>query len=181
MRRTNTRVVAVMAGAISLTACVVPPVAPTVPVAPGPNKSFAVFAADQAACEQYAAAQTGPDAAAANNQAVGVALLGTALGAGLGAGIGAAVGNAGKGAAIGAASGGALGILGNAGGAPAQIALQQEYDVLYAQCMSTHGNNVPGFASPSGTPPYAASGQAPYAAPPGSLPYGAPPPSGTAP
>jgi hypothetical protein len=101
MRRTNTRVVAVMAGAISLTACVVPPVAPTVPVAPGPNKSFAVFAADQAACEQYAAAQTGPDAAAANNQAVGVALLGTALGAGLGAGIGAAVGNAGKGAAIG--------------------------------------------------------------------------------
>jgi hypothetical protein len=109
------------------------------------------------------------------------ALLGTALGAGLGAGIGAAVGNAGKGAAIGAASGGALGILGNAGGAPAQIALQQEYDVLYAQCMSTHGNNVPGFAPPSGTPPYAASGQAPYAAPPGSLPYGAPPPSGTAP
>jgi hypothetical protein len=56
--------------------------------------------------------------AAANNQAVGGALLGTALGAGLGAGIGAAAGNAGKRAAIGAASGGALGIIGNAGGAP---------------------------------------------------------------
>ena len=62
--------------------------------------------------QQNAAAQLSPAVAAANNQAVGVALLGGALGAGLGAGIGAATGNAGKGAAIGAASGGALGIIG---------------------------------------------------------------------
>src|SRR6185369_739955 len=114
-----------MAAAISLTACVAPPAAPTIPVAPGPNKSLDAFAADQAVCQQYAAAQTAPAAAAANNQAVGGALLGT----GLGAGIGAAAGNAGKGAAIGAASGGALGILGNASGAHyAQGSLQQQYD-----------------------------------------------------
>src|SRR5690349_20680214 len=114
MGRIDRRTVVAMAAAISLTACVAPPAAPTIPVAAGPNKSLDAFAADQAVCQQYAAAQTAPAAAAANNQAVGGALLGTALGAGLGAGIGAAAGNAGKGAAIGAASGGALGILGNA-------------------------------------------------------------------
>jgi hypothetical protein len=79
--------------------------------------------------------------AAANNQAVGGALLGGALGAGLGAGIGAAAGNAGKGAAIGAASGGALGIIGNADGAPyPQESLQQQYDIMYGQCMAAHGD-----------------------------------------
>ncbi|MGC2203018.1 MAG: glycine zipper family protein, partial [Stellaceae bacterium] len=69
------RLAAVAAGALSLAACVQTPVAPTIPVAPGPNKSFDAFAADQAACQQYAAAQTAPSAAAANNQAVGTALL----------------------------------------------------------------------------------------------------------
>ena len=59
-----------------------------------------MFGADQAACQQFSAAQISPAVAAANNQAVGGALLGAALGAGLGAGIGAAAGNAGKGAAM---------------------------------------------------------------------------------
>ena len=174
MKGIDPRVVAVVAGAISLTACVAPPVGPTIAVAPGRNKSFDAFGADQAACQQYAAAQTGPAAAAANNQAVGGALLGTALGAGLGAGIGAAAGSAGRGAAIGAASGGALGILGNAGGAPyAQMSLQQQYDVTYAQCMSARGNSVPGLPPPAGAPPYGAPGQPPYAGPPGATPpYG---------
>ena len=105
--------------------------------------------------------------AAANNQAVGGALLGTALGAGLGAGIGAATGNAGKGAAIGAASGGALGIIGNADGAPfAQEALQQQYDVMYGQCMAAQGNSVASF-SPPGTTPYSGSAS-PYS---GDLPF----------
>lgn len=183
MRGIDRRVVAVVIGVISLTACVAPPVAPTIAVAPGPNKSFDAFGADQAACQQYAAAQTAPSVAAANNQAVGGALLGTALGAGLGAGIGAAAGNAGKGAAIGAASGGALGILGNAGATPyAQGSVQQQYDIVYAQCMSAHGNSVPGFAPPPGAPPYAASGRPPYAGPPGPPPpYGTTPPYGAAP
>ncbi|HJU18379.1 MAG TPA: glycine zipper family protein, partial [Stellaceae bacterium] len=68
--------------AVSLSACV-GPLGPTVPVAPGPGKSFDAFAADQATCEQYAEVQVGPQAAYANNRAVGSALLGTALGAGL--------------------------------------------------------------------------------------------------
>jgi len=94
--------------------------------------------------------------AAANYQAVGGALLGGALGAGLGAGIGAAAGNAGKGAAIGAASGGALGIIGNADGAPyPQESLQQQYDIImYGQCMAAHGNSVASLSPPPGAAPY---------------------------
>jgi len=103
------QIAAALAAAISLAACIAPPAAPTIPVAPGPSKTLEMFGADQAACQQNAAAQLSPAVAAANNQAVGGALLGGALGAGLGAGIGAAAGNAGKGAAIGAASGGASG------------------------------------------------------------------------
>ena len=96
-----------------------------------------------------------PAVAAANNQAVGGALLGAALGAGLGAGIGAAAGNAGKGAAIGAASGGALGIIGNADGAPyPQQSLQQQYDIMYGQCMAAHGNSVANLSPPPGAAPY---------------------------
>src|SRR5689334_21901961 len=187
-----------LAATISLAACVAPPAAPTIPVVPGPNKSFDRFDADQATCQQYAAAQISPAVNAANNQAVGGALLGTALGAGLGAGIGAAAGNAGRSAAIGAASGGGLGILGNAAATPyAQGSLQQQYDVVHAQCMSAHGNSIPGFGPPpyaasrqgpyGGAPPYGASGQGSYGGPPGPPPpygnassYGAPPyPPGT--
>ena len=149
------QIAAALAATISLAACVAPPAAPTIPVAPGPNKTLDRFGADQAACQQYAAAQISPAVAAANNQAVGGALLGTALGAGLGAGIGAAAGNAGKGAAIGAASGGALGIIGNAGGAPfAQESLQQQYDVMYGQCMAAQGNSVASFSAPPAVLPY---------------------------
>jgi len=126
-------------------------------VAPGPNKTLDRFDADQAVCQQYAAAQISPAVAAANNQAVGGALLGAALGAGLGAGIGAAAGNAGKGAAIGAASGGALGIIGNADGAPyPQESLQQQYDIMYGQCMAAHGNSVASLSPPPGAAPYSA-------------------------
>jgi hypothetical protein len=146
---------AALAATISLAACVAPPVAPTIPVAPGPSTTLDRFDADQATCQQYAAAQIAPAVAAANNWAVGGALLGAALGAGLGAGIGAAAGNAGKGAGIGAASGGALSIISNAGGAPyAQGSLQQQYDIMYGQCMAARGNSVASFSPPPGTASY---------------------------
>src|SRR6202022_355803 len=152
---------------IALSACVVPPMAPTIPVAPGANKQFSAFAADQSYCQQYATAQTAPQAAAATNQAVGTAVLSTALGAGLGAAIGG-----GRGAGIGAASGAAFGTVVGAGGAGyAQMSLQQQYDVVYGQCMAAQGNQVPGFSPPPGTPPYAGTpGPSPYA--PGPSPYG---------
>ena len=172
------QIAAALAATISLAACVAPPVAPTIPVAPGPRTTLDRFDADQVACQQYAATQIAPAVAAANNQAVGGALLGAALGAGLGAGIGAVAGNAGKGAAIGTASGGALGIIGNSGGAPyPQGSLQQQYDIMYGQCMAAHGNSVASFSPPPGTPFYSA-GPPPPA--PGGAPYpGAPilPPS----
>jgi hypothetical protein len=140
---------AALATTIFLAACVAPPAAPTIPVAPGPTKMLDMFGADQAVCQQSAAAQISPAVAAANNRAVGDALLGAALGAGLGSGIGAAAGNAGKGVAIGAASGGALGIIGNADGAPyAQESLQQQYDIMYGQCMAAHGNSVASLSRP---------------------------------
>src|SRR5579875_1913488 len=112
---------------VALCACV-GPLGPTIPVAPGPGKSFAAFAADQETCRQYADAQVGPQAAYANSRAVGSALLGTALGGG-------------HGAAIGAASGAVVGTAAGASGAGfAQMSLQQQYDLAYAECMSAHGN-----------------------------------------
>lgn len=165
MKSIDPRAVGALALVASLAACVAPPPGPTIPVAPGPGKSFDAFAADQNVCAQYAGAQTAPAAAAANNQAVGSAIIGTALGAGLGAAIGG-----GHGAAIGAASGAALGTAyGATGSTYAQMSLQQQYDVMYGECMMAHGNQVPGFAPPPGAPPYAGSG---YAPPPG---YGPPP------
>ena len=180
----HSQIVAAMVATISLTTCVAPPTAPTIPVGLGPNKTLDAFNADQAACQQYAAAQIAPAVAAANNQAVGGALLSAALGAGLGAGIGTAAGNAGKGAAIGAASGGGLGIIGNAAGSPyAQGSLQQQYDIMYGECMAAHGNSVASFSPPPGTPPYFG-GPPPYSGGPSYYPsspspyyYGGPPPS----
>jgi hypothetical protein len=168
MRRIDARVGVLVAMAISLAACVAPPLGPTIPVAPGPNRSFDAFAADQAFCQQYAASQTAPAAYAANNQAVGGAILTTALGAAIGGAVGG-----GRGAGIGAASGAALGTVAGASSSGfAQMSLQQQYDVIYAQCMAAHGNSVPGFSPPPGAPPYGAPGRQPYAGPPGPPPYG---------
>ena len=168
MRGIDRRVAAVVAGAISLTACVAPPLGPTIAVAPGPNKSFDAFAADQAVCQQYAAAQTAPGVYAANNQALGGAILTAALGAALGGAIGG-----GRGAGIGAASGAAFGTVAGASGSGfAQMSLQQQYDIMYAQCMSAHGHSVPGLSPPPGAPPYGAPGRSPYAGPPGPPPFG---------
>jgi hypothetical protein len=165
----NAKLAGSAAIALTLAACAAPPPGPTIPVAPGPGKSFDQFAADQAGCEQYASAQTAPGAAAATNQGVGTAILGTALGAGLGAAIGG-----GQGAAIGAASGAVLGTAAGASGANyAQMSLQQQYDMFYAQCMYAKGNQVPGFGRGPGAPP-------PYGPPSGygPPPYGPPPPPG---
>ena len=150
MKGIDPRIAVALALTVSLGACVMPPPAPTIPVAAGPNKSFDAFAADQAACQQYATAQTAPQAYAATNQAVFAMLLTTALGAAIGGAVGG-----GHAAGIGAASGAALGTFGGAANSGfAQMSLQQQYDVLYGQCMAAHGNQVPGFSPPPGTPPY---------------------------
>jgi len=163
MKHLHRPIAGVLAMTVALGACVVLPMAPTIPVIPGANKQCSAFAADQGMCQQYATAQTAPQAYAATNQAVGTAILSTALGAGLGAAIGG-----GRGAAIGAASGAAFGATMGAGDAGfAQLSLQQQYDALYAQCMSAQGNQLPGFSPPPVMPPYAgAPGPGPYGPPP---------------
>jgi hypothetical protein len=153
---------------LGLSGCVMPPTAPTIPALSGAGKSAAAFNADEADCRQYAYSQTVPAAVAANNHALGRALLTTALGAAIG---GAAA--AGSGAAIGAGAGTAFGTAANGVAAGwAQPSLQQHYDALYASCMTGRGNRV-SFIVPAGTPPYG--GPPPvYGPPPGY--YGTPPP-----
>src|SRR6516162_9261466 len=173
MKHIDPRMASALAVMVSLGACVTPPVAPMIPVSPGPNKTFEAFSAEQAFCQQYATAQTAPQAYAATNQAVGAAVLSTALGAGLGAAIGG-----GRGAGIGAASGAVLGTAVGASGAGfAQMSLQQQFDIMYGQCMYAHGNQVPGFSPPPGTPPYSGPpGPSSYGPPSyGPSPYGPPP------
>jgi outer membrane lipoprotein SlyB len=173
MKVLGPRVASVLAATVALAACVQPPVAPMIPVAPGPNKSFDAFAADQAFCQNYASAQTAPAVAAANNQAVGGAILTTALGAVIGGAVGG-----GRAAGIGAASGAGLGTLVGAGNSSfAQMSVQQQYDILYGQCMAAHGNSVAALSAPPGTPPYqgGSMGPPPYQGgsmgpPPGSMP-----------
>jgi hypothetical protein len=181
MKDIDPRLAGALAVMVSVSACVTPPVAPTIPVAPGPNKSFEAFSADQAGCQQYATAQTAPQAYAATNQAVGTALLTTALGAGLGAAIGGSGwhGNAGRGAGIGAAGGAVAGTaLGATQAGFAQMSLQQQFDIMYGQCMYAQGNQVPGFSAPPGQSPYSGGpgrspyGPAPYPGGPGPSPYG---------
>src|SRR5579871_4950605 len=162
MMTTRTMIVATTAAAALLAGCVTQPMGPMIPVMPGPNKSIEAFQADETACEQYASQRVAGQAEAANNTAIGEAVLGTALGAGLGAAIGG-----GRGAAIGAASGAVVGTAVGANSSGwAQMSLQQRYDISYAQCMYARGNQVPGFSPPPYSPtPYSGLG-APLPPPP---------------
>jgi uncharacterized protein YcfJ len=132
--------------ATALTGCAPTVMAPTVPVMPAANKPFDQFATDQQICSNFANAQVAPLTQQANNQALGGALLTTALGAGLGAAVGG-----GRGAAIGAASGAVVGgAAGAQGSAMAGRNIQQQFDIFYAQCMVSRGNQVPGMGPPPG-------------------------------
>jgi len=174
MMRVDARLGAALAAVMALNACAPTVMVPTVAVMPGTNKPFDQFTADQQACQAYANAQTAPLSAQANTQAVGGALLTTVLGAGLGAAIGG-----GRGAAIGAASGAVVGgSMAAQSSALAGMSIQQQYDVLYSQCMYARGNQVPGFTPGQyALPPYPSAG-APPSPPPGAPP---PPPPGAPP
>jgi hypothetical protein len=127
-----------------LAGCATSPMGPRVPVMPGPGKPFGEFQADDASCRGFANMQVSGQAQAVNNQAVGGAVLSTALGAGIGA-----IAGGGRGAAIGAASGAGLGAgIGAVGTSNAQAGIQGQYDAAYAQCMYAHGNQIPGYGPP---------------------------------
>jgi len=164
MKRVFASAMAVSAVAL-LGACAQQPVGPTIGVMPGPNKSFAAFQQDEAACEQYADQRTAGSADRANNRQTGD----TVIGAVLGTAIGAAAGNT-KGAIIGGATGAVLGTAASDPGY-SQYGIQRQYNIAYAQCMSSKGNQVqqrPHYAGPPGYGP-----PPPYGPPPG---YGPPPP-----
>lgn len=133
----------------ALVGCATMPTGPSVQVMPGPGKSFEQFQADNAACRQWAAQQTGqsPQEAATQNTITGAA-VGTAAGAALGAAIGAASGRAGTGAAIGAGSGLLVGgATGASAGQAYGMEAQRRYDIAYEQCMAAKGNQIPGMAA----------------------------------
>jgi Glycine-zipper domain len=151
---------------LALGACAVgPPPGPTVAAMPAKDKSIEAFQQDDAACRQYAGQTVGyaSPAGAANQTTANSAVAGTLLGAAAGAAIGAAVGNPAAGAAIGAGSGLVLGTASGAeAGSYSAASVQRGYDISYAQCMTSRGNQVPAMASGGpGTGPYAG-GSYPY-------------------
>ncbi|HEY4172656.1 MAG TPA: peptidoglycan-binding domain-containing protein [Rhodopila sp.] len=114
---------------------------------PGPGKTLDAFQADNGACKAFAADAVKGQADAANQRAVGTALLTTALGAGLGAAGGSLGGDAGGGAALGAAAGAGAGTAFGAGNNSAdQQGIQYQYDNAFSQCMYAKGEAVPGYA-----------------------------------
>ena len=165
------RLLPVLIGPLALAACAVPPPAgPSVMALPGEGKSFEAFQQDDMSCRQYAFQMSGgqQQAQAGTDQAVGTAVIGTALGAAAGAAIGSVSGQMGAGAAIGGATGLLVGSAAGAGNARASAAgQQQQYDVTYTQCMYAKGDSVqsvpPGMAYGGGYPVYGGGYYAPPA------------------
>ncbi|GLR67890.1 hypothetical protein GCM10010909_25710 [Acidocella aquatica] len=130
-----------------------PPTGPSVVVLPGEGVSYSTFQTDDATCRDAAAQSVGyaSPTQAANQAAVGSAVVGTAIGAVAGAALGSVSGNAGAGAAIGAGTGLLVGSASGASNAQASAyGLQRQYDVTYLQCMAAKGNKVPDLPSESG-------------------------------
>jgi Putative peptidoglycan binding domain len=147
------RFVLSVSSAAFLVGCAVTPLGPTVQVMPGQGKSFETFQADNTSCRSFAAGQVSGQADAANQRAVGTALLGTALGAGIGAAGGSLGDDAGGGAAVGAAAGAAGGTAIGAGSSSNdQMNIQAQYDNAFAQCMFAKGEQVPGYVPVAAVP-----------------------------
>ncbi|HMM55053.1 MAG TPA: glycine zipper family protein [Candidatus Desulfobacillus sp.] len=123
-----------------LAACVSMPNGPNVLVLPGTSMSFEQFRMDEAACRQYAEAETGQSAeGAAASSAAQSAAIGTAVGAVAGAIIGGR-----SGAGVGAGTGLIVGSASGAGSARVSgDVLQRRYDNAYIQCMYAKGHRVP--------------------------------------
>ena len=122
------------------------PAAPSFAAMPGPQKSYESFQGDDQYCQTSAQQAIGYQSPgqAANDAAVGSAVIGTALGALAGAALGSAAGHVGTGAAVGAGTGLVAGsAVGSGHAAAAGGSLQARYDTVYAQCMSAKGNRIP--------------------------------------
>ena len=131
----------VLVGVLFLGACTVMPTGPSMLVLPGTGSSIDTFRYDDNECRQFAYYQIGGKTAqqAANEAAVGNAVVGTAIGALAGAAIGGR-----QGAAIGAGSGLVVGsAYGSNSAWNSGYATQRQYDNAYIQCMYAKGHRVP--------------------------------------
>src|SRR5471032_1941915 len=127
-----------------LVGCVSAPSAPEVTVLPGSSKSYGQFRQDDILCRNSAQNSVSGGAQAASNNAAGTAAAGTVVGAAAGALLGAASGHAGPGALIGAGSGLLVGsAMGSNTAGMSSGDLQDQYDVVYTQCMYAKGNKIP--------------------------------------
>ena len=146
MLKSRLIVASVSVFALSLAGCAsTRPAAPSLSVIPGPNKSPAAYERDASTCDSAAQRAIGGQSpgAAANDAAISSAVVGTALGALAGTAIGAASGRAGAGAAIGAGTGLLAGsAIGANQAAAAGGSTQARFDVVYAQCMQSRGNQI---------------------------------------
>jgi hypothetical protein len=130
--------VSVLSLLAGLEGCVTQPYGPTIPVMPASGKPFADFQRDDAECRGYADSTVAGQAHAANNRAVRDTVIGAALGTAVGAAF-----DHGNGAGPGAATGAVVGAGFAANdSAYSQASLQGRYNLAYAQCMSTKGNEV---------------------------------------
>lgn len=132
---------AIISGSLLGGACTIMPSGPNVMVLPGTGLSMERFRADDYACRDYALGQVGGRSSqqAANQAAVGSAVVGTAIGAVAGAAIGGS-----QGAAVGAGTGLLIG--GAAGSNTARASgygSQRQYDNAYIQCMYAKEHRVP--------------------------------------
>lgn len=179
--RKSAKLVLAGTAVLLLAGCATRPLGPTVQVFPAAYKPFDVFQRDQYECRQFASSETAGGAEAINNRAVGATAVGTALGLALGA----ATGN-GRAATTGAVAGGVIGAAVGANETErGEFALQRRYNIAYAQCMYSRGNQVQGYQAYAAPPPppggYAAPGNYPppppggYGPPPGAYPPPPPP------
>jgi len=131
----------VLAGALLLGACTVMPTGPSMLVLPGTGRSMENFRYDDNECRQYAYVQIGGVTTqdAANQAAVGSAVVGTAVGALAGAAIGGSQGAA-VGAGVGLVGGTAVG---TSSAYASGYGTQRQYDNAYIQCMYAKGHRVP--------------------------------------
>ena len=135
------KILGIATGALLVGACTVMPTGPSMLVLPGTGRSMDNFRYDDNECRQFAYAQIGGTSAqqAANQSAVGSAVVGTAIGAVAGAAIGGSQGAA-VGAGVGLVGGSAVGV--NSAYASG-YGTQRQYDNAYIQCMYAKGHRVP--------------------------------------
>lgn len=136
---------------ISVAGCATLPQGPSVVVLPTQGKPYSQFQGEDANCRKSAEQSVGISPAEIQNQnTASGAGVGALTGAAVGGLLGSASGNMGAGAAIGAGVGLLTGAaVGSDSGRVSGREAQRRYDIAYAQCMASYGNQVVNQARPA--------------------------------